>query len=255
MKKIPLILFIAVSAALVYFYNYNNNYSAVISDLSKKGELRLGNLTYRIYLLGILPVGDAVIYDPQLTAEQAGRRLYLLRAGAKTSQFMSLFFMASAELDSYIDTSELTPVVFRQKISIGGKKTVEREAFYDQKNNILEISGIKRQILPRTHDPLSLIYNFQHRDLSAMKDIDLNINTNQKNYGFQGTIGEKTIQVNKSAHTIYTASVEIKRRDKNPYHKSKANVVFLKTPAGNFPVLIKLVAGGILINARLIDIE
>lgn len=255
MKKIPLILFIVSLAGAVCFYNYNNNYATVITDLSKKGEIHPGNLTYRIYLLGIIPVGDAVFLDAQMTAEQAGRRLYFLRARAKTSKYLSLFFIASAEFDSYINTSKLTPEVFRQKLSISGKADIEQEAFYDQKNNVMEISGIKRQILPQTHDPLSLVYYLSHRDLSALKGIDLNINTNQKNYSLKGGIEEKSIQVNKELYTIYTANVEIKRRDKNPYHKSKASIVFLKSGQINIPITIKIIASGVLINAKLVDIQ
>lgn len=252
MRKL-LFPFIVIILVLVFVAYNNSNPKSIISGLAKKGDIQSGELRYRIYLLGIFPVGEA-IFGIEKIEEYQGQRVYHLNATAQSLKIFSKFFSGYAILDSYVDIKQLIPMIFRQKIVISGKQSIDREVIYDQKNGIMSIAGVKRQILPNTQDPLSAIFNIGHLDFGKVKEIEMNINTNQKNYVLKGTTEQKDISVHKKTYKIILAKAEIKRRDKNPYHKSSITMVLLKEK-GNIPILIKVFASGVLINARLIDIK
>ncbi len=69
-----------------------------------------------------------------------------------------------------------------------------------------------------------------------------------------GKTNQQDITINKKTYRIVLVKAEIKRRDKNPYHKSNISMVLLREKE-NIPILIKVFASGILINAKLIDIR
>lgn len=248
-----LVLFILIVVSLTFLFYNNSNVKNIISGLAKKGGIGPGELRYRIYLFGILPVGDAVFGIEKIEQYQ-GQKVYHLSATAQSLNAFSKFFKASAHLDSYVDTEELCHLAFKQKIAILGKPTLEREVTYDQKSGIMDIAGVKRQILPNTQDPLSAIFNIRHLDFDKAEDIEMNINTNQKNYILKGVAERKNISIHKQAYRVILAKAKIARRDKNPYHKSSITTVLLKEKE-NIPILIKVFASGLLINARLIEIR
>jgi len=252
MKK-WLLLFIVIILGLAFVVYNNSNIKSITSGLDKKGDIKSGELRYRIYLFGILPVGEAV-FGVEKIEQYKGQTVYHLNASAKSLNAFSKFFKGRAVLDSYIDIKQLTPLVFKEKIAISGKQGIDREITYDQKNGIMSIAGVKRQILPDTQDPLSAIFNLKRFNFDKIKDIEMNINTNHKNYIVKGTAVQREISINKKIYKIVSAQAEIRRRDKNPYHKSSITIVLLKEKE-NIPILIKVFASGVLINARLIDIK
>lgn len=252
MRKCLVLLIVIILSLGLVSYN-NSNIKNIISGLAKKGYIGPGELRYRIYLFGVFPVGEAV-FGVEKSEQYQGQKTYHLSAAARSLNAFSKFFKASADLDSYVDTKELAPLVFKQKIAISGKPTVEREVTYDQKNGIMSIAGVKRQILPDTQDPLSAIFNLRRLNFDKIKDIEMNINTNQKNYILKGTAVQREILINKNNYKIVSAKAEIRRRDKNPYHKSSITIVLLREKE-NIPILIKVFASGVLINARLIEIR
>lgn len=253
MKK-WLVLFIVIVFGLAFaIYNNNNNIKNIISGLAKKGDIEPGELRYRIYLLGIFPVGEAILGVQKLEQYQ-GQAVYHLSATAKSSNVFSKLFSGSAALDSYVDIKQFTPIVFKQKIAISGNQGIDREITYDQKSGTMSIEGVKRQILPDTQDPLSAMFNLKHLNFDKIKEFEMNLNTNQKNYILKGTAIQQEILINKKIYKIVSAKAEIRRRDNNPYHKSNISIVLLKEKE-NTPILIKVFASGVLINARLIAIK
>lgn len=252
MKK-WLVLFIVIVLCFVFVFYNNSNIKNIISGLSKKGDIEPGELRYRVYLLGIIPIGEAV-FGVEKSEQYQGQAVYHLSATAQSLNVFSKFFNASAALDSYIDTKQLAPIVFKQRIAISGKQSIAREVTYDQKSGIMSIAGVKRQILANTQDPLSAIFNLRRLNFDKIKDIEMNINTNQKNYILKGTAIQQEILINKRIYKIVSAKAEIRRRDKSPYHKSNISIVLLKEKQ-NLPILIKVFASGVLINARLIEIR
>lgn len=248
---ISIILTILISA--ISYYN-NNNPKIIISRLIKKGNLKPGELRYKINLLGIIPVGEAVL-EAERIDEYNGQKCYHLNASAQSLKGFSKIFSAYAVLESYIDMKQMNPVVFKQKVEISGKQNATLEITYDQKNNVMSTGGVKRQILPNTQDPLSVMLNFRRMDFDATQNFEMNINSYKKNYLLKGAATKKDILINGVPHKVILADAKIRRSDKNnPYHKSEISMVLLKEKE-NIPILIKVFAGGILISAKLVDIK
>lgn len=250
MKKIWLAFFVLFLCAVFF---KNNNLNMIISGLNSQSKGAAGELKYRIYLLGILPVGEAV-FAPQKLEKLQGNKVYHLNLKAQNLKVFSKLFSGMVTLDSYIDTERLNPVIFKQKIVVVGKKDIDRQVSYDQKNNIMVVFGVKRQIFPDTQDPLSAIFNFRRMDYVKNKNFEININTNQKNYILKGTAEQKMLIIGKKDLKLTLAKAEIKRRDKNPYHQSSVSM-WLWQDKENLPLLIKLFAGGVFISAKLTSIN
>jgi hypothetical protein len=173
----------------------------------------------------------------------------------KNLDYLSRIFNGYAILDSYVDMEGMSVVEFRQKIVVTGKQDLYREATYDQAKGIMTIGGIERQIYPDTQDQLSLMANIRRMDLDKVKGVEFNVNTNQKNYLFKGTVEPKDIAIKGRSYRIYLVNSTISRKDKNPYHKSNVDMVLLKNQGDNTPLLIKVFAGGFLISAKLVEIK
>ena len=252
MKRLLFILLVIILFS-VFVANNNSNPKNIIMGLIKRGAIQPGDLRYKVYLLGVLPIGEA-IFGIERMEEYNGKKIYHLHAVAQSLKVFSKFFSGAALLDSYVNTEELNPIIFKQKIIISGKKDIDREVIYDQKSGVMSIAGVKRQILPNTQDPLSAMLNIKRMDFNKVREWEMNINTNQKNYILKGIAAQQDIIVNKKTYRIVLAKAEIKRRDKNPYHKSNISMVLLNEKE-NIPILIKVFSSGILINAKLIDIR
>ncbi|MBU1929444.1 MAG: DUF3108 domain-containing protein [Candidatus Omnitrophica bacterium] len=252
MKKV-LIVVAAILLCLFIISYFNARPDSALAILAKKGASPTGDLKYRVYLLGILPVGEAVLYSANKEDYQA-QPVYHLRAEARSLKIFSKFFSGFAVLDSYIDTVSFNPRLFKQKVKFSGKPDINKEVFYDQDGNVMALLGVKRQIMPNTQDPLSLIYKFRHMDFDKVKDFDLSLNTNQKNYMIKGTASVSETSLSKVIYKTALVNAEIRRRDKNPYHKSRISILFLKGRE-NVPLLIKVIASGFLINAKLVEIK
>lgn len=252
MKKIALILILLVVLLSVFSYHNNNDPLLIISGLGKDGFSGRA-MKYRINLFGIIPVGNAV-FEPEWVQEYNGTKVYHLTARAGSLKIFSGIFNAAAVLDSYVDIKKSSPLLFKQKIAIAGKPEKVKEAYYDQDKGIMTIAGIKRQILPATQDPLSAVFNLRHMQLDKIKELEMNINTNQKNYILKGAVSLRQLAIDKNTYDIAVVKATIRRRDKdNPYHQSRLTMVLLRDKE-NIPLLIRVFASGMLINARLVEI-
>lgn len=253
MKKILPITIVLIILCLGAIYQNNSNLNLVVFKLTNKNEIKEGDLVYRVSLFSIFPVGEAVFFNKEVQ-EYEGKKVYYLRADAKTINIPSVFFSASVVLSSYIDMQDNNPLLFKQRIKISGKPDVVKEITYDQKNGIMSIAGVERSILPNTQDFLSVIFNLRKMDLSKVTDLDMNINTNQKNYALKGKVTPREILVNNKTYKAYIINADISRRDKNPYHKSKITIELLSDKE-NIPVIIRVFTAGALINAKLVQIK
>jgi hypothetical protein len=254
MKKFFFISLSLVVLLAVFSYRNNTNYQAIVGKISKKGCISADNLRYRIYAFGILPVGEAVFTNRGVEDYQ-GKKVYHLTAVASSLKLFSGFFKGSAMLDSYVDIKKVSPLLFIERLSISGRSDFKKEVFYDQDNLIMSILGDRRQILPDTHDPISAMFKLRTIDFDRVKDLEMNINTNQKNYLLSATAEQKKFSIAKNAYSVTIAKADIRRRDKNnPYHRSKITMVLLKCDE-NVPVLIKVFASGMSLDIKLIDIK
>ncbi|TRZ95028.1 DUF3108 domain-containing protein [bacterium] len=252
MKKNLLILFL-VLFTLTLLIRYNNDPKNVILSILKQGNLNAGNLTYRVNFLGIIPVAEATLSqnDEEL---YKGTKVYHLKATARSLKYLDVIFRGSATIDSYVDTKTLNPIFFKQELLSPGKEKENKEICYDQDNNTMTRDGVSRLILPNTQDPLSLIYNIRKINFDKIKEVEYNINTNQKNYIFKAKAKIKDITVHNKSYKIVLLKGDIRRRDKSPYHQTKISMIILKE-AGNLPVLINVLASGVPINVRLSGIK
>lgn len=251
MKKIFLAACIGIFIAIL-INNHKNTPAVIIANLLKKGPVQNGQLRYRLYLFGFLPIGEAVLEAPQFEVYKK-QKVYHLNAKAQSLDLFSAVFSGKAVLESYVDFYELNPIIFKQTI-INGNQNFIKEAFYNQREKIITIDGVERQIFSDTQDPLSGILKMQRIDFDKVKNVEMNINTNQKNYILNGAVEQKEVIVNKKAVKIVLLNAQIKRRDGNLYHKSKLDIMFLKDKE-NIIVLGKVFASGLLINARLVEIK
>lgn len=253
MKKILLIIIIVIILLSTFSYYVNNNPKIAISPLLKRGN-KSGDLIYRVNLFGFIPLANAILETERHIGWYNAQKVYHLNASAKPLRWCARLFNGYAILDSYIDTQTYNPIFFRQEIRIPDGGTINKKVFYDQKNGIMTANNVERKILPDTQDPLSLLFNIRRIDFSRIKELEMNINTNQKNYLFKGTVQFRDISIHERICRIAFLQADIKRRDKNPYHQSKISAVLL-IDKENIPLLVKVFANGFLINARLIDIK
>ena len=249
------IFIILALVLLVGFVSYSNlNYSKTVSYLVRNGQLGLGELKYTAYLFSVIPVAEARIgLDKEEDYQE--RKAVHLTAEVKNLDYLSKIFNGYAIFNSYIDKEKLDVLEYKQKIVVTGKEDLYKEATYDQEKLVMTINKVERQIFPNTQDQLTLIANIRRMDLDKAKDIEFNVNTNQKNYIFKGTVTPKDVTIKGKAYRIYLVKSTIRRRDKNPYHKSSVDVVLLKNGSDNTPILIKVFASGFLISARLVEIK
>ncbi|MBM3255174.1 MAG: DUF3108 domain-containing protein [Candidatus Omnitrophica bacterium] len=250
MKKI-IISILLLAVFLVFWARYNNDPGNILSNLLKRGDLRQGELVYGISLFGFIPLGEAIFKEAK-EEELNGRKVYHLSASAKSLKIIAPFLSGTVNLDSYIDRESLNPLVFKQEIFVRGKNDLIREASYDQAQGVMTLAGVRRQVLPNTQDHLSAIYNLRRMDFDKLKDYDININTNQKNYSLKGKSQAGQIALKGKIYKTTFLEASISRRDKNPYHKSTMSMLLLKDE-GNLPIMIKAFASGAVINVKLIE--
>lgn len=256
MKKIIkyISLILLVFLLTIFVVNaYNSNTGVILKRVFRGREGSPKILTYRIYIFGLFPAGKAVFYDKEpLKLDE--KDVYHLKAEASSLDLIAPFFKAQVSLDSFIDPLTYSPVLFKQNTLISGKPTQEKEVFYDQKEKTMTLSGVKREIMPDTQDPLSLMFNLKKMNFEKNQIMEFGINTNQKNYIFKGSAEAKDLTAGNIKYRLYFGKAEIKRRDKNnPYHRSQVTMWLVKMGDENVPILIKIFASGFLVQVRLVD--
>lgn len=249
--------FIVASAVVVSFLavfsSCQNDPGAILSKLKPYGQkAQARQFCYRIYLLGIFPVGKATLTD-EGPLEFRDVYFHHLNAKADSVGIVSKIYPFSANIDSYLDPKSLLPIIFLQNIKAKDKEMV-KEVTYDQASHIMQVKEEKRSILPETCEPLSALLKLRGLDLEKITTFDLNINTNQKNYAFSGMVKKGMAKLGEKNVKLYKLSAKIFRRDKNPYHQSKVDFIFLNDEQKT-PIFIKVFASGGLITARLVDIK
>lgn len=253
MKKAVLLLLV-IAGILTLVACRTADPQGALAALSKRGvPLRPGGeLHYRLYLFGILPVAEAQLKKPALM-EHSGRPVIRLSAAAKALPAYAGLVKASGEFTSLIDPSTHAPLIFTQTV-VTSKGRMDKDVTYDQRQGTMSIAGVERQILPNTHDPLSLFFNLARTRLDGRHELEYNINTNQKNYIFAGRVRPRPVNIGGASQPGFVLSADIRRRDKNPYHKSNVRIFFLAGEE-NIPVIIRVFASGGLVYARLVDIK
>ncbi len=253
-KNIFLILTSIIILLSVLAYSVNNNYQAAVALTARKNIQEPKVAIYRMFLFGIVPVAEARMSNLGIEAYQ-GKPVFHFRAHAFPLSFYSNFLKAEAVLDSFVNVQSSDPVIFRQELSLPGKAPMIKEISYNQSKGIMTVAGVQRLILPHTQDPLSAMFNLRQYSFAQDTDIEISINTNQKNYVLKGKTTRRELTYRNQGYTCVVADTIIKRRDKdNPYHQSNVTFVLLKE-FKNLPLYIKVFASGMVITARLVDLQ
>jgi len=248
-KKVLIVIIVSLLLAVFISANQNNPRTILARLDTAKLENQAKQLVCRVYFLGLFPVGRAVLKDEGLIKFEGGDSYYL-SAQASVESLIHKIYPFSANIDSYLDPKTFLPVFFRQDIQTKDK-VLKKEVRYSQIDNVMEINGERRTIFPETYEPLSVLHKLRWMDLANTSSFDLNINTNQKNYAFTGDITKENIKTKNGSAGIYRLKGKIFRRDKNPYHQSKIEIVVLDN-GSKTPIFIKVFASGALITVRLI---
>ncbi len=249
MKSVILLVLIGLFFIVNVMFYMNNNPGVILSKKELiENSFSAKRLYYTIYLFGFFPVGQAVISDDGLMRDD-GQNLYKLSALAKAVGIIAKVYSFNASINSYLEPNTFLPLFYKQEIKTPDK-TLAREIYYNQVKNTIKMMGEERAIFADTYEPLSAMFWLRRTDLESKEAFDLNINTNQKNYAFAGTVAKRP---NKK-HNVYLLKGKIFRRDKSPYHRSSVDIVL----AGNkvkTPVLIKVFASGAYIIIKLTKSE
>ncbi len=253
MKKALLVIMLCCLIGGILVYRANNDAGAVLNRIARRDVPPNGSLHYRIHLFGLIPLGEAVFEAPH-REELGGRPVYRLAARARTSHALDAVFSGSASVESYVDTTRLLPVEFRQRILLKGKPEKVKTVYYDQERHVMTIAGLRREIKPDTHDDLSVIFSIRRMHFDKETALSLNLNTNQKTYAIEGSAVPFTLKAGTTAHPLVRLSAAIFRRDKNPYHRSTISMV-LWSEKENMPLIINAFASGILVNATLSEVK
>ncbi len=253
MRKLLFTIIAVVILSSIFLFYYNNSPKIIFSSLARKTNAQAKELIYRVNLFGILPVADAILKVERLE-EYNGQKVYHLSATADSLRWYTKMYNAYAILDSYADINTHDPILFRQKAVIANEKVINKEVYYDQKNGIMTLNNIRRQIPPHTQDPLSLLFNIMHMDFDRVEGLEMNINTNQKNYVIKGLKRSRDMSIDKKAYKLVFLNADIERREKSPYHQSKISIVFC-CDKENIPILIKVFASGAFLSAKLIEVR
>lgn len=258
MKKIIHYFFVVLILALTLFIyrDFNrNNPVYIIKSLRLQDRLLSEHMKaeFRVFF-AFFPFGSAQIKNEGIE-DYRNTKVYHLSAQAQTEGLISRFYSPRFRVDTYVDKEKMHSLKFEQFLDIPDKPVEKKEIIYDQRNNIMELRGERRHILPDTQDPLSAIFYIQRQGFSLGKEFDININTNQKNYRLNAKVVKKEeYNIGGKKIGVWVVQADISRRDKNPLHSSAMSLYFLDNPSKTL-ILIKSVTSIGLVRARLVKIE
>lgn len=235
--------------------NDNDPFTIIRNNLRDNKKTSMADpVILRINYLWVIPAGTAKL-ENKGEEEYLGKKVYHLSAKAWPLAIYSRFFEALAQADSYAAKAGYYTLKFTQSLTLPNKPKEEKEILYDQNNNFMELDGVKRVILPDTHDPLSAIFYIRSREMKEGRIIDININTNQKNYQLYAKVAEKKEYAFKSGkRTVWIVDGVVRRREKSPYHKTTLKM-WLLDDAAKTPILIRAMTSIGPITARLSGTE
>jgi hypothetical protein len=240
MKCIKFIfLFIAVLIIFILVVNnITNSPSFIVKKLYLDNKKSIKKLIFKINYANFIPLGEVIIENKGI--EQIDeKRVYRLRAFAKPNRLFNFFLKIKIEANSFVDVNTFLPIKFTQDLQIEGKSPERKVIIYHQDAQFMEIEGERRVIYPPTYDPLSLFFLFLNKkNLKKGEVIDLNINSNQKNYRFIAKIEKSKEFYNKR---MFWIKGEVKRRDGSPRHSSTFQMVMLSEPY--LPISIRVFSG------------
>lgn len=255
MKVLKIFLLVLIIAGILFSLNeiIKDSPSSLIKNFKNK-NLDSKTLVLKIKFFGLIPAAEAKIKD--LGREKLDRKeVFHFGATAETMPYFAKIFRAQIQADSYVDTVKLCPLKFVQLVQTPGDYDYNREIIYDQKQKVMRIGDVQREIFEDTRDPISAVFYIRNQEFKIGKEITTHINTNQKNYILTAKVldyKESTTNGEKTGYWLMTA--EVKRADKNPRHKTSVTIWFFDNKTKT-PFLIKIMTAGGLVTASLTGLK
>jgi hypothetical protein len=244
MKIMKIILIGVILCVIMLFLAgaHRNSLSAVMRAITVGSGAQSMKLS--IEYAGFIPVGAAQFED-----------IGTLKATVRTNDFIDRFFKLRAQVIAQVDRESLLPLQYEYSYTANGSLKDEKKVLYDQVNHRMQTLKENRVIQPQTRDPLSLMLYLKHENLAVGQTIDLNINTNQKNYRFLAHVLKKdTITKGTTDFEIYMIKGSVKRSDKTTGHATDFTLWYMDKPVKS-PVLIKAFTGAGVVVARAIEVQ
>jgi hypothetical protein len=251
--KITLLVLLLIAALLSLNEVIKDSPSLLVKNFKNK-DLDSKALVLQIKFFGIIPAATARIED--LGMEKLGRKnVFHFKATAQTMSYFSKIFQAQMQADSYVDIKNLSPLKFSQQVKTPGTYNYNREIIYDQKQKVMKIGDVQREIFEDTRDPISAIFYLRSQEFEKGKEIQTHINTNQKNYIMLAKVSDyKQLDINGEKTGYWIVTAEVKRADKSPRHKTSLSLWFFDNKAKT-PFLIKIMTAGGLVTVNLIGLK
>ena len=252
--KISFLILLAVVVIFSVVEIAKDSPESILKGIIKKGPLEGDAFKFKAKFLGVVTAGSAVISNEGKEAFEE-KEVYHLSARGQSANWISPFFKAEALCDSYTEKNKLHSLLFKMHIVLSDHPTEDKIISYDQENLIMDTGEERRQILPNTHDPLSLMFYLRNQEFKLGKEFDLNINTNQKNYQFKTKIVDKvTYQAADKDIDVWIVKAEVKRRGKSKRNKSSVTMWLLDNQSKT-PILFKVMTPIGPITIRLTEIQ
>jgi len=248
---ISLIILIGVGSLKSF---YDNNPKTILRKISFESK-EPSKFKFKIYYLGFIPFGE-VTFENKGLEQISGKVVYHLEALGQPNDILNFFYKVNASAISYAEKDRFLPLKFLHRLEVRDELKEEKIVEYDHKNKIMEFEGEKRRILDNTYDPLSLLFFLVKKaDLAIGKKIDLNINTNQKNYQFVAdVVSEKEYVFDKNSFNLWKLNGETRRRGKSVRNSASFSIYLLSFPQ-RIPLAIRVLTGIGPVNIRLVGLE
>ena len=252
MKKVFLMILI-VLVCVGSFQVFNNRPQSILMELQKKdllGAKRGIGLQYTVYFMGVVPMANILISQEDAGVYE-GKDAIKMTMIAKPLSPLFDFYKGRVELVSLIDKKKEHALKFSETIYEPSSINETREIFYDQEKHIIKANNEERMMLPDTQDPLSMLHFLRSQDFKKGEVLDLNVNTNQKNYRFLTKVDKKqSFSVNGTKVSAVSLEIDIKRRNKTRRNSTQMTV-WLTNDDKNTPFLIKVFTSGLFLVLRL----
>ncbi|MDP8265643.1 MAG: DUF3108 domain-containing protein [Candidatus Aceula meridiana] len=252
MKKV-LLAVLAILMCLVGYEIFHNRPQPVLNNMYSKGLLSSEEgttLKYTGYFMGVIPMVDVAIIQEDGVFYDNKPAIKMDFIVTPLSPIFD-FFKGRVTMTSMIDAKEKHALKFTEHVYVPGSIDEKKEVFYDQVRHTMKIAdGEERETLPHTQDSLSMMYFLRHKDFEEGQELDLNVNTNQKNYRFLTKVNKKEIySIGDTKISVLSTTTEIRRRDKSRRNVTKMSLWL--TEGNKVPFLIKVFTSGLLIVFRL----
>lgn len=260
-KLLKILLYIFIVIIIFSIISFSKEWMSqtpqnIIKSLSKKDISEMEKLTYRLNLIGMIPLGEAIVQDRGLINFK-GEDLRYFHGMAKARGFFSILGLkAECELQSYVEPANFNVRLFREKTELSFKEPEIKEIVYDQDAHVMDGPEGRYAILPDTKDLLSLCFYFKDQRFELDNTFKIYLNTNQKNYALDiKVLDKKSIDVNGEDFTVWVLDCLLERHDRSGSEHGANFKIWVLEDYDNIPIKFEIDTFYSFFAAYLIDAD